>query len=203
MAADIVGILLAAGAGRRFGGPKLLAPGPEGQPVGLAAARSLAAAVDRCVAVVRPDDHRLAELLLAEGIDVLRNPRPERGMGASLAFAVAAMPAGKGWLVALGDMPWVQPSTAQRVAGALRAGALLAAPLRKGRRGHPVGFAVDLGHELRALRGDRGARAVLHRHRDRLARVAVDDDGCLLDVDRPGDLRPGGVASAGGPSAGR
>ena len=71
---------------------------------------------------------------------------------------------------------------------ALRAGAPAAAPCYGARRGHPVGFSAQLRSQLLALDGDTGARAILQRLSDRLVRVAVDDPGILVDIDRPEDL---------------
>lgn len=50
----IVGILLAGGSARRFGADKLLHPLPDGVPIAVAAARNLAAALPRVVAVDDP-----------------------------------------------------------------------------------------------------------------------------------------------------
>jgi molybdenum cofactor cytidylyltransferase len=184
----IVGILLAAGRGSRFGGGKLMALLGDGTPVGVRAARTLAGAVDRALAVVRPGESELARLLAAEGLDVREFPGADEGMGASLAFGVAAAPEADGWLVALADMPWVRLETARAVAGLLGGGALVAAPSRGGRRGHPVGFGRSLISELLGLRGDRGAREILSRQADRVTLLDVDDDGILLDVDELQDL---------------
>lgn len=184
----IVGVLLAAGAGVRFGGGKLLAPLLEGTPVGVLSARTLRDAVDRTLAVVRPGEAELTRLLEAEGIEVRPFPGAAEGMGSSLAFGVAAAPEADGWLVALADMPFVRPATAAAVAGLLRCGAFVAAPARAGRRGHPVGFARGLLSELTSLRGDRGAREILARHADRITLLDVDDDGILLDIDDFSDL---------------
>ena len=59
----IIGILLAAGSGSRFGGDKLLQPLASGTALGAAAARNLIAAGLQVVAVVRPGDVALADLL--------------------------------------------------------------------------------------------------------------------------------------------
>ena len=52
----ITGVLLAAGAGRRFGGPKLLQRLDDGRPMAVAAAHNLLTGVGRALAVVRPED---------------------------------------------------------------------------------------------------------------------------------------------------
>jgi len=185
----VVGILLAAGRGTRFGGAKLVAPLPgSGVPVAVAALKNLRAALPDVIAVVRPDDDALAALLEGEGARVIRAERADEGMGASLAAGVAAAADANGWLVALADMPWIAPATHARVAAGLRDGARIVAPQCNGRRGHPVGFAAALREELLALGGDEGARRVLQAHRDALTPIEVDDAGVLRDVDRPGDL---------------
>jgi CTP:molybdopterin cytidylyltransferase MocA len=70
----ICGILLAAGAAKRFGGGKLLHPLPDGTPLGVAAARNLAMALPGVLAVVRPGDSALAAM---RGFVERTAPKPE------------------------------------------------------------------------------------------------------------------------------
>jgi molybdenum cofactor cytidylyltransferase len=183
------GILLAAGASRRFGADKLLARLPDGTPVGAASCRALRAVLPVVIAVVRPHDEALADALAAQGARIVRCARADDGMGASLACGVEASAEAAGWVVALADMPWIEASTIRRVADAIAAGASLAAPCYRGERGHPVGFAASHRAALLALGGDEGARAILSRAGASLLRVDVDDPGVLRDVDTAGDLR--------------
>jgi len=182
----IVGVLLAAGSASRFGGGKLLAPLPDGTPIGVAALKHLTAAVDTVVAVVRPGDELLAAALAAAGARITCCPLAAEGMGVSLAWGVRAAPVAAAWLIALADMPWVEPATMASVVDALRAGAPVAAPRSLGRRGHPVGFAAACYMELSAQSGDDGARAILARHPVTL--IDTDDAGVLRDVDTRQDL---------------
>src|SRR5213075_1621091 len=125
----IVGVLLAAGSATRFGGDKLLAPLVDGTPIGVAALRNLAPAVDVVLAVVRTGDNALAAALAAGGARVTVCPQAAEGMGASLAWGVRSAPIAAAWLVALADMPWVRPTTVGMVVDALRRGASIAAPV--------------------------------------------------------------------------
>jgi molybdenum cofactor cytidylyltransferase len=184
----IVGVLLAAGKGTRFGGDKLLATLDDGTPVGLMAARNLAAALTEVVAVVRPEDARLARLLAGAGIAVEACPTAWQGMGSSLAHAVRARPDAAGWIVALADMPKVRQATIRAVAAALEAGAPLAAPVYRGSRGHPVGFSAAYGPRLAALSGDAGAREIVRAERGRIVMLEVDDPGIVADIDTVADL---------------
>jgi molybdenum cofactor cytidylyltransferase len=180
--------LLAAGQGTRFGGDKLLASLPDATPVGVTSARNLAAALTDVIAVVRPEDVRLAGLLRAAGIAVEPCPSAWQGMGSSLAHAVRARADAQGWIVALADMPKVRPETIRAVAGALQRGAPLAAPVYRGERGHPVGFAAAYGPRLASLSGDAGAREILRAERERIVLIECDDPGVVADIDTVLDL---------------
>jgi molybdenum cofactor cytidylyltransferase len=191
----IVGILLAAGEGARFGGGKLLAPLPKashgagaGTPIGAASAMHLVAALDEVIAVVRPRDVALEQALAATGARIVACERAFEGMGASLACGVAASRDADGWTVALADMPWIAPASIVAVADALREGAEIAATRIHGQRGHPVGFSRKYGPLLASLTGDEGARSVIAARQWALRLVDVEDPGVRRDVDVPTDL---------------
>jgi molybdenum cofactor cytidylyltransferase len=182
----IAGILLCGGAGRRFGVNKLLA-GEE--PIVVRAARNLRAGAGNVLAVIPLRRARLRKVLEAEGCAILESERTSEGVGASLAAAIEATATAEGWIVALGDMPMVDPKTTEAVLRALERGAPMAAPYgRSGRRGHPVGFSHALLDELLALGGDVGARDVLARHADMVERIVTDDPGIFVDIDTKDDL---------------
>lgn len=184
----VVGILLAAGSASRFGGGKLAAQLPDGTMVAVAALTNLAAAVASVIAVVRPGDSALASALAAHGARVSVCPTASDGMGASLAWGARSAPVATGWVIALADMPWVDPNTIASVVSALEQGALLAAPRFQHSRGHPVGVAACYYAELAALSGDEGAKRLLAANADAVHFVDVNDAGILRDIDTPADL---------------
>ncbi len=186
----IVGLLLAAGASSRFGADKLLHDLPHGVPMAVQAARHLKAVLPDVIAVVRPGGGDLERRLGAEDVAVVVCERADEGMGASLACAVRAAREADGFVVALADMPFVRPSSILAVRDALAAGAALAAPYWRARRGHPVGISARFRPVLEGLAGDEGARALLARHAAELIKVPVGDPGVLRDIDRPEDLQP-------------
>lgn len=181
-------ILLAAGAGTRFGGGKLLHPLEDGAAIAAHAVRNLVAAGLDVLAVVRPGDFPLAELLEAEGCGVTRCPDAAQGMGVSLAHGVRMSADAGGWVVALADMPRIRAETIARVVQALMAGAAIAAPAYQGDRGHPVAFGRRFLGDLQALSGDSGARAIVQRNQALVRVIDCDDPGILLDIDRRSDL---------------
>ncbi len=185
---QIQGILLAAGSARRFGSHKLLHPLASGELVGVAAARNLVSALPDSLAIIRRGDSALAERYDALGLRVVENDRADQGMGRSLALGIEISADAPGWVVALADMPWIAPQTIVCVIRALTGGASLAAPVFRGRRGHPVGFGGKWKERLLALDGDHGARHLLAAHPDQLRLLPLDDPGVLLDIDHQTDL---------------
>ena len=144
----------------------------------------------KVLAVIPPRANGLRAVLEAEGCAILESADTARGLGASLAAGVRHSRDAGGWIVALGDMPFISTPTFAAIQRALADGALIAAPVDRasGARGHPVGFARGLHEELCALDGDEGARSVMHAHRDAVVLIPVDDAGITRDVDRPSDL---------------
>jgi molybdenum cofactor cytidylyltransferase len=188
---NAVGILLAAGRGRRFDPlgthNKLLQPLADGDPVVVASARHLLSVLPHVIAVVPPDDGGVADALRALGCEVTLCADADSGMAASLVHAIRhSLPRADAWLVALGDMPYVEPGTMRALLDALAAGAGIAAPSHKGRRGNPVAFGAAQLPALLALEGDAGARGLL---KSALVTVVdVDDPGIFRDIDTPTDL---------------
>ena len=131
----IIGVLLAGGHSRRFGSNKLLHPLLDGEPVAVAAARHLMAALPESVAVVRPDNPVLAEALRDLGMQVTLCTEEQQEMGDSLAAAVRfadSVHKADGFVIALADMPFIAPSTIAAVAGALVGGGRIAVPIFQG-----------------------------------------------------------------------
>lgn len=186
-AGSIHGILLAAGAGTRFGGGKLLHPLPDGTPIGIASWRNLARALPDSVAVVRLGDDTLAHALHAVGARVATASEAHLGMGHSLACAIGVTPLAAGWVIALADMPGLKVETIEAVARALEQGASIVVPTYGGERGHPVGFALEHRDALLGLRGDQGARSIVQQSAAKVLRLEVDDPGILQDIDTRAD----------------
>lgn len=178
----IQGILLAAGSARRFGANKLIQPLGDGTPMAVAAARNLVQVIPDTLAVVRPGDP-LGELLSKTGLQIIPCATAHKGIGVSLANAIAASDA-QAWVITLGDMPFIKTQTITNVVQALIEGARLAAPFYKNRRGHPLGIHSCFRQALLELTGDIGARAILSKQAPHtLQRLPVNDPGVLIDID--------------------
>jgi molybdenum cofactor cytidylyltransferase len=187
---EIVGLLLAAGAATRFGSDKLRHALPHGVAIAVQAVRPLKAELKRVVAVVKPESDQLKKFLEAEGCEVVVCDNAAEGMGASLACAARAAGEAGGYLIALGDMPFLRRTSVAAVRDALAGGAPLVAPYFRTRRGHPVGIGREFYKELLTLRGDEGAKNLLAANERRLVKIPIGDPGVIRDIDTPGDLLP-------------
>ena len=189
----MVGILLAAGFSRRFGSTnKLLQRLPDGRPIVLAAAENLIKAIPVSIAVLRPKNKELAELLLNAGLNIVFCTEDDQEMSDSLATGVRYSAnfeaTGDGFVIALADMPFIQSKTILAVANKVANGASIVIPTYQNQRGHPVGFSAKFRDYLENLHGDEGARSVTKRYADELELLPTDDADILVDIDTPNDL---------------
>ena len=185
----LVGILLAAGSATRFGSDKLSHRLPHGVTIAAQAARHLHSVIPEVFAVVKPGADALAAALSQDCAIVVCENAAE-GMGASLACGTRAAGKADGYVVALADMPFVRTASIAAVRDALVAGAAIAAPYFRARRGHPVGISGAFHAELLAATGDEGARRLLADHERRVVKIPVGDPGVIRDIDTPDDLAP-------------
>jgi molybdenum cofactor cytidylyltransferase len=185
----IAAVLLAAGEGRRMGGPKALLPIQGRSFLAHLHERFARAGALPVIAVLGHEAERvrLEAGLPSTAISVV-NAGYRDGMLSSLLCGLdAAEAAGaEAVLVHPVDHPLVGAETVGRVVAALSEGARIAVPGRDGRRGHPGGFAASVWPALREAPRDRGARAVLAMHPDWIVHVEG-DPGCLAGIDVPAD----------------
>jgi CTP:molybdopterin cytidylyltransferase MocA len=193
------GLLLAAGAGRRMGGPKALLRDPDGVPFLDRAVGVLLDGGCESVTVVLGAAADQARDLLGEGphaddraVSVVEAPDWNEGMGASLRKGLEALAAVDDHdvaLVTLVDLPDVGPSVVRRVLAAGTGPGSLVRATYGGRPGHPVLIGRVHWDGVRATaRGDQGARAYFRDHPP--VDCECGDLATGRDVDRPADLAP-------------
>ena len=191
-----LGLLLAAGAGRRMGGPKaLVRPAPDGPTLLESTLDRLAhAGLERVVVVLGAEVERAAPLAEAMDAEVVLAADWDEGMGASLRaglghLAETAGPDVEAALVTLVDLPDVGTRVYRRVLSAARGAgpAVLARAAYDGVTGHPVLLGRDHWDAVtRTARGDRGARDHLAAHPPTL--LECGDLATGRDTDTPDDL---------------
>jgi nicotine blue oxidoreductase len=180
----VAGVVLAGGAGRRFGGPKALVVLDGRRLVDRAVALLAAGGCDPVVAVSG------AAPFAVPGALVVPNPDWDEGMGSSLRAGLAALDGTAAAVVVIPvDTPWLGPESVRRVIAAHEAGATVAAATYGGKRGHPVLLGRQHWDAVRAAAvGDVGARGFLRAHPDLVTAVPCDGTGRPDDVDTPADL---------------
>lgn len=186
----ISALVLAAGAGRRFGHePKLLQP-LDGRPIVRWAVDSMRTPViDEIIVVVPPAHTEIEAALQGSGAQLVVNRNAAEGMGTSLAAGVAALSdAVEAVLITLGDIPHLSPAVITRVVERFRAGgAEIVIPQYGAFGGHPIMFARSRFPELARLSGDQGARALRDLSPEQVAIVLVNEPA-PADVDTIEDL---------------
>jgi CTP:molybdopterin cytidylyltransferase MocA len=173
------GLVLAAGEGRRFGGPKQLAR-LDGRPLiehALGALRDL----DRVVVVLgaRADEVRAGADLGAAEVVVCEDW--SEGMSASLRAGLSALAGVDEVVVVLADQPLVGAAAVARVRAAPGPAARA---VYGGAPGHPVVIRRPLLERAGELRGDAGFRAMLGG----AAEVECSDLADPRDIDTRDDL---------------
>ena len=184
----IAAVVLAAGFARRMGRQKLLLEF-MGKAVVRWSVEAVLPHVADCVVVTGQDDAGVRATLSGLAVRYAVNARPQDGQGSSIAVGIAAL---KPWtsaaVIVLGD----QLRTPADVLPALltahaRSHKSVVVPSYRGTRGTPVLFGSDVFPELRALRGDEGARAVVAARPERVEVVPL-DIAMPADVDTPEDF---------------
>jgi CTP:molybdopterin cytidylyltransferase MocA len=178
-------IVLAAGAGTRFGEPKAGATLPDGR-------RFLEAVVEGCltsgadpvIAVVPPG----ADVPAGARNVINAKPTDEQVTSLRLGLAQLANTSVGGVLVWPVDHPFALATSALAVVDAARrTGAPVVVPVHDGRRGHPVWFSRETWRELMTV-ADGGARAVVHAYGSEVHEVPVNDPGVRRNIDTKSDL---------------
>jgi len=160
----------------------------RGKPVVRWSVEAILPHVGDMVVVTWQDDEGVRAALAGLAVRFAVNPRPQDGQGTSIAAGIAALkPRTTAALVALGDQPRMPAVVVPALLEAFRrTGKAIIAPMYQGVQGTPVLFSSEVFAELRALKGDAGARAVVKENPERVETVAF-DLAMPPDVDTPED----------------
>ena len=181
-------IVLAAGASTRFGSAKQLVRIGDRPLLSLVAGRAAEVVGHALIVVLGAGAAELAPLLKHSPGSVVVNRDWREGLASSIRAGVARLPpACAGAMLVLADQACVTAEDLRRLAGAWRRQPLSVAAARYGATvGVPAIFPQHLFGELRELKGDTGARALLRRHADTLVKVPM--ASAAFDLDTPDDL---------------
>lgn len=192
------GILLGAGASKRFGMPKQLLPiGKE--PMILKVLR--AALASRLQEIILVLGHCREEVLKVleglggeERLKVVFNPDYPSGISSSLKTGISNIGAGvDAFMVLLGDMPLLTPQVIDHLLASYYGAKVLCAYYwLEGRIAHPVILSLSLKEHILGLQGDVGAREIVKDLQERGLALKVrplSGHGAWdLDIDTPEDF---------------
>jgi CTP:molybdopterin cytidylyltransferase MocA len=183
----IGGLVLAAGAGTRFGASKQLAM-LDGKPLlEHAIAALVASPVERVVVVLGAGADEVMAGIDARGATMVVCDRWEEGQSASAACGLAELSDCEAVVVTLGDQPRLSPEAIRRVIVARGEGVDAVRATYGGDPGHPVLLEQRLFGRMRDVTGDLGARNLLLSVHT--VEVPCDDLGGGEDVDTPAQLQ--------------
>ncbi len=186
-------VLLAAGGSSRMGKARhKLLEQIDGAPlVRRAAERLLAAQLDEVVVVLGARSDEIRTALEGLAVRFVTAPDWRSGQAASLAAGLSALsPRAGAVLVALGDMPDIEPALVDRLLAGFdpdERREIIRPRARSGRPGHPVLFGRRFFEALTAIIGDEGARSVIAAHPEYLVEIEAGSDAPLIDLDTPED----------------
>jgi molybdenum cofactor cytidylyltransferase len=183
------GIILAAGASRRYGSPKLLLPWKGAPLIRHVATTALQAGLDPVIVVAGEHAAAIREALEGHPAEVVQNSDWESGQSSTVRAGLEALPEGIGAAVfLLGDQPQIPPSLPKALVE-LHASTLapIVAPIVDGQRANPVLFDRVTFSDLLNLSGDMGGRALFSRYV--VTWLEWHDPSVLRDIDTPEDYQ--------------
>lgn len=185
---NCVGLILAAGAGQRFGSDKRRAQLADGNSLLRATVLRAQEAFSDVRVVIKAEDDAQA-LAIPSDVQLVRAAQAKQGMGSSLAAGIQSLANTQATAVAvlLGDMPWISVATLEQLRAQADAEHIVVAYCG-GQRGHPVLFGRRFWPQLMQLQGENGAKGLIASHAQQVIAVTLSDKGILRDVDTPADL---------------
>jgi molybdenum cofactor cytidylyltransferase len=180
----IVGIILAAGEGKRASGSKL-SKCIAGKPMLQWVVETAVASKLKGSIIVTGKEREFAEnLAKLYGLDAVHNPDYRLGMSSSIKKGVRSLPEDvDGFAIILGDMPFIRVETVDMLISEFLGWPGIVVPVFRGQRGHPPIFSSAYRDKIASLEGDEGARSIIDGSIERVKFVNVGDSAVIQDID--------------------
>ena len=187
----ISAILLAAGQSKRMGELKQLMPFGKSTIVEQAVDNLLGSVLDEVIVVGGYMAEDVTKAIAAKPVKLVINPDYEQGMSTSIIAGLKSVHSkARGVMLALGDQPLVDSQT---INGLIKEfydhDKGISVPTYRGRKGHPIIFAIKYKEQLLELSGDVGGKQIIENHTDDVLEVAVDSESIVADFDTTGDYQ--------------
>ncbi len=187
-AAPPIGLILAAGRGRRFGSTKQLAKFDGEALVSRAVRAAERICGSRTLLVTGNDWKNVAAACEPLRGFMVHNPRFAEGMASSLAEGIRGVSGlADGVLLMLADQPLVSAEHLRSLADAWSSSPeSICASSYANTKGPPVIFPARFFDNLAELQGDRGAKSIIDSNSADVMTIPFED--AAIDIDIPGDL---------------
>jgi molybdenum cofactor cytidylyltransferase len=192
----IVAAILSAGESSRMGRPKALLPIDGVRFIEKIVTSLRSTRVGKIMVVLGHNAAEMRQRISDLQVDLVTNPDYKQGQLSSLAAAIRSIETGNdaervdGILVHLVDHPYINAALVNlMIERFYETKKLIVVPRYENRRGHPVIFSKALFGELLAAPLDRGAKAVVHAHRDDTLEIDTNYEGAIIDIDTPEEYR--------------
>lgn len=184
-------ILLAAGESKRMGELKQLMPLGKSTLLEQAIDNLLNSSVDETIVVVGHKAEEITRAIATKPVKIALNPDYQKGMSASIVAGLTLVdPQSQAVMLALADQPLVESGTINQLIAAFHNHDKgIAVPTHRGKRGHPIIFAIKYKAELLELKGDIGGREIIQNHPDDVLEVAVDSPSVISDINTRDDYQ--------------
>jgi len=186
----ISAIILAAGASKRMGHPKMLLPWGNETVLTHVLSVFQNAEVKDIIVVTGGASEQINELISSFNVRTVYNEEyAETEMLSSIQPGIRALtPQTRAVLIGLGDQPQVQEGTVRKVCEAfLKSQSDLVVPSHRMRRGHPWLVARPLWNEILEMQPPKSLRDFLNNHAQEIEYVTTDNPSILQDLDTPED----------------
>ena len=192
----IVAIVLSAGESSRMGNPKALLPIGGVSFIEEIVRALKGTKIDRIIVVLGHHAEEIRKRIAHLPVTFVVNRDYAKGQLSSLIVAIRSLAAEKttekidGVLVHLVDHPFISPALVDHMIDRFyETKKLIVIPRYGGRRGHPVIFSSRLFPELLSAPLEKGAKIVVHAHRDETLEIETDFAGVTIDIDTPEEYR--------------
>ena len=192
----IVAIVLSAGESSRMGNPKALLPIGGVSFIEEIVRALKGTKIDRIIVVLGHHAEEIRKRIAHLPVTFVVNRDYAKGQLSSLIVAIRSLAAEKttekidGVLVHLVDHPFISPALVDHMIDRFyETKKLIVIPRCGGRRGHPVIFSSRLFPELLSAPLEKGAKVIVHAHRDETLEIETDFAGVTIDIDTPEEYR--------------
>lgn len=188
MTKKVAALVLAAGCSRRMKMPKLFIEF-SGSPLISWCLRAIQKVPFDSRILILGDRYQdaLFSLSLMEesrGIDIIINHDFRQGMATSIKAGLSAIsPDTEAILIVLSDMPFITSETMEKILYAFQESNQIILPVYQGNQGHPVLIPRFYFPQIEKLEGDKGAREILQRNKEKILALSSPTPEVILDID--------------------